>query len=110
MAVRPAADGGITNLLTWDGRTVDDVPISIAGSMDDPTLHTGTYTDGKRMPPVSYQPIFDTNLCPTSHVVTFDVCRLNVSNGQVQELLLSFHARCTHMYTVEVDGCIHFTR
>jgi len=104
------ADGGITNLLTWDGRAVNDETIGVAGSMDEPTLHTGHYADGKLIPPVSYQPIFNMGLCPTSHVVAFDICRLTVNNGVVQEFLMSFHARCTHMYTVEVDGCVHFTR
>lgn len=105
-----ALDGGVppSGIQTWDGRGADLVPVSLGGSMTQPTLQLGHYTDGKRSPPVPEQPYFDHNLCGNGGVTEFNICKLDVRGGVVHELLLGFETKCVQELT-GARGCVHYT-
>lgn len=103
-----------------DPRTLDfilghyepTIDTSFGGSADEPQIHVGWYEDGKRMPPVSYQPYFDLSLCARAdrpNVTDYAVCRLEVKEATVMEAHIAFQSFCvgTEYY---VRGCVHFVR
>lgn len=82
--------------------------LAAGGSMDSPVLSVGSYADGKRNPPVSSQPYFDTTLCGgAANITAFQVCSLVVVDGRVVSATLGFASNCFGINR-RVEGCIAY--